>query len=542
LLDPGAEDLPRSAGTDWLRVPYLGAFLRYRHSRKILQLPPLVIAVAMIAHGFWGPQLAPRNLATLLTWVHFRGLLVLVLLGAGNLFCMACPFMLPRELARRLRAPTLRWPRALRSKWLAVGLLVLVLFAYELFGLWSSPWWTAWLILGYFLAALLVDGLFQKASFCKWVCPLGQFNFVASTLSPLEITTRDPSTCATCKTKDCIAGTRAAHAPHAIGRPGQPGNFGSPEFSGTSATSSPSGTSPSSGTSRIPAPRLAVIQRGCELELFQPRKVGNLDCTFCLDCVYACPHDNVALTTRVPASELWIDPRRSGIGHLSRRKDLAALVLVFTFGAMLNAFGMVSPVWVARAWIAARLGFHHDPQSPPDATAALFQGTATLGVLFLLLLVVEPFLLLGGAAWLARRLGGLRQPLIPLATRFAYALAPLGVGIWLAHYSFHFFTGLWTFVPVAQGALADAGLPLLGHPNWRLTGLSPQLIHPLELAFLALGLLGSLLVAWRIAQREAPQRALPVFLPWAALCLLLWASALWLLAQPMEMRGTFMAS
>jgi polyferredoxin len=476
----------RSGGTDWLRVPLLGTFLRWRHSRKVMQLPLLVGALVMILHGLFGPQLAPKNLATLLTWVHYRGLLVVVLLGAGNLFCMACPFMLPRELARRFWKPSRRWPRRLRSKWLAVGLFVLVLFAYELFDLWSSPWWTAWLILGYFGAALAVDGLFEKASFCKWVCPIGQFNFIASTLSPLEVQVKEPDVCADCTTLDCIVGTRA------------------------------------------PENREVVVQRGCELDLFQPRKIGNLDCTFCLDCVYACPHENVALTTRTPGSELWSDRGRSGIGFPSRRKDLAALALVFTFGALANAFGMVSPVYAVEAWIAARLGTTHEAPA--------------LGLLFLLLLVVEPLLLLGLAAWATRRAAGTREPLLPLVTRFAYALVPLGFGIWLAHYSFHLLTGLWTFIPVTQSALADAGLPLLGAPRWSLGGFSPGFVHPLELGFLGLGLLGSLLVAFRIAERDYPARVLRAFVPWAGLCLLLWSAAMWLLAQPMEMRGTFMGS
>ena len=55
-----------------------------------------------IVDGFFGPTLAPKNLATVLTWVHFRGALVLVLLCAGNFFCLACPFMLVRTAARRL--------------------------------------------------------------------------------------------------------------------------------------------------------------------------------------------------------------------------------------------------------------------------------------------------------------------------------------------------------------------------------------------------------------------------------------------------------
>jgi ferredoxin len=480
------EETPPGSGIDWLHLPGLGAFLRWRHSRTVLQIPPLLIAVAMIVHGLWGPDLAPRNLATVVTWVHFRGLLVLVLLGAGNLFCMACPFMLPRELARRLWRPRWRWPRALRSKWLAIALLVLVLFAYELFSLWSSPFWTAWLILGYFLAAFLVDGLFHKASFCKWVCPIGQFNFVASTLSPLEVTVREPDVCVSCKTKDCIAGRRD------------------------------------------PERHEVVRQRGCELELFQPRKVGNMDCTFCLDCAYACPHDNVALTTRLAGSELWSDRRHSGIGFFSRRPDLAALTLAFTFGALVNAFGMVSPVYAVEEWLAARLGTSHR--------------AATLGVLFLLLLVVEPLLLLAGAAWLTRRASGLREPLLPLATRFAYALVPLGFGIWLAHYSFHFFTGLWTILPVAQGALADAGLHLFGAPNFALGGLPQRFVHPLELGFVGLGLLGSLLVAWRIAAREAPDHVARAFVPWAALAVLIGCAAVWLLGQPMEMRATFLDS
>jgi len=50
-----------------------------------------------------------------------------------------------------------------------------------------------------------------------------------------------------------------------------------------------------------------------------------MDCTFCLDCVHACPCDNVGLIGRTPTAELWTDPFRSGIGRFSQRRDLAAL-------------------------------------------------------------------------------------------------------------------------------------------------------------------------------------------------------------------------
>ena len=34
-----------AGGTDWLRVPVLGPFLRWRHSRKLMQLPVFLVAV-----------------------------------------------------------------------------------------------------------------------------------------------------------------------------------------------------------------------------------------------------------------------------------------------------------------------------------------------------------------------------------------------------------------------------------------------------------------------------------------------------------------
>jgi hypothetical protein len=498
--------IPQSAPFDLLKLPGVSRFLLWRHSRTILQLPLLLVSIVMILQGFLGPTLAPKNLATVLTWVHFRGALVLVILCAGNFFCLACPFMAVRNAARCFLRPRRNWPQWLRNKWMAVALFVLILFTYELFDLWSSPWWTAWLIVAYFLAILVVDGVFKHASFCKFVCPIGQFNFIASTLSPLEVQVRDSSVCVSCKTKDCIRGTR------------EPSQV---------ATGLPVGPGLKPGAQKGMPSELRVIQRGCELALFQPRKVGNMDCTFCLDCVHACPHDNIGVLSRVPAAELLVDPLRSGIGYFSRRKDLAALALVFSFGALLNAFGMVSPVYALEDWLGKLL--HVNQEAP------------VLGLIFAFFLVVEPVILLGFAAWLTRALSGSNRAILPLAVRYSYALVPLGFGMWLAHYGFHFFTGLLTFIPVTQSALADLGVRILGAPRWTLTGLPVRFVQPMEFGFLVLGLAGSLLVAYRLSEEDFADRPMRAFAPWAAVCLLIWISSVWLMLQPMEMRATLMS-
>ena len=137
-----------AAGVDVLRWPVVGRFLRWRHARTSLQLGLLAAAVVVVLHGFLGPDIAPGNLATVLTWVHYRGLLVVALLAAGNFFCAGCPFVLVRDWGRRLHAPARLWPKRLRGKWLALVLFAGVLFAYELFDLWALPRATAYLVLG----------------------------------------------------------------------------------------------------------------------------------------------------------------------------------------------------------------------------------------------------------------------------------------------------------------------------------------------------------------------------------------------------------
>ena len=55
------------------------------------------LAAVVVAHGLLGPQVGPRNLATVTTSIHWRGLLILGLLIAGNVFCGACPMVLARD-------------------------------------------------------------------------------------------------------------------------------------------------------------------------------------------------------------------------------------------------------------------------------------------------------------------------------------------------------------------------------------------------------------------------------------------------------------
>ena len=471
-----------SATFDVLRIPLLGRFLRWRHARLGLQVPFLLLAGLIVYDGFRGPPIGAMNLAGVLPWIHWRGLVVLGMLVAGNVFCMACPFMVPRTLARRWLPQGRSWPHWLRNKWLAVLLLAGFFWAYEAFALWDSPWWSAWIALAYFAAAFAIDGFFSGASFCKYVCPIGQFNFVQSLISPVEIQVRDSVVCASCTTRDCIR-----------------------------------------GRDDIP---------GCELHLYQPRKSSNMDCTFCLDCIHACPHDNVGILAVPPGKALWHDSIRSGIGRFSKRPDLAALIVVLAFGAFVNAAGMVAPVLEWR-----------------DQVASLFRERSPLLVTsmsYVVGLVLLPVLLVGMSAALSRWFGRLKVSPLELATRFSYALVPLGFSMWLAHYSYHFLASWGAVFPALQRFAGDIGWAIFVDPAWADACCRPVAgwLPRLEILSLDAGLLFSLYTGYRIAlsQSERTSQALKILAPWAVLLVLLFAAGIWIVLQPMQMRGTLSAT
>jgi hypothetical protein len=274
---------------DLLQLPLLGSLLRSRHLRLVLQAATFLLLAAVIFDGLRGPQQPAHNLAGHLLWNLLRPLNLLLLLLVGNLFCMACPYTFLRELAATLRLPsgTLNWPTRLRSKWIAAALLPLYLWSYLHLGLASSPRRTALLLLCYVAAATLLNSLFRTAVFCKYLCPMGQFNYLASRLAPLTVSVKSRRTCSTCTSHACTRG-----------------NASSP---------------------------------GCPMQLYLPQKIGNLDCTLCLHCVRACPNDNLQVTPQQPLLDLAQDPTRSSLQRLSRRLDLALLALTFTFSPLLFA-------------------------------------------------------------------------------------------------------------------------------------------------------------------------------------------------------------
>ena len=458
---PGRDFTPRIRDRWWER----------KIIRRSAQVALAVAAGLVIVDGLFGPQVpSEENLGAVLPWTYWRMLALLALVLLGNLFCAVCPLTLSRGVAARLLGRPLRWPEALRNKWTPAILFIAYLASYEVLDLWDQPRATAAWLLGFFLLCFLVEGLFERGTFCRYVCPVGQFQFVHSGLSPSEVRPISADVCSRCETHDCVRG-----------------NASGP---------------------------------GCPTGLYLPAKSGNIDCTFCLDCVRACPHDNAEHAFQMPGSGL-------GQGRVPGRVwdlDLATLACLFAWGAFVNAMAMSD----AFAPLFHQLG----------AGFGMGSGSYSEWLGYLALLIFPPLLTIPLLALTSRRLAGVRLSLGESVARFAPGLVPVGLSMWLAHFAYHFVTGIGTIIP-AGGRALHAILPERFNPIESAPAYMPDWLTDAQLVALGLGLVVSVAVFWRIARDLQPRtgRALAGAVPWFLLAAALWGVGVAVFISPMEMRG-----
>jgi polyferredoxin len=501
---------PGGSGFDLLRLPGLRALIRWRYARLLFQIPLLALALFVVADGLTGRQLAPRNVATTSVWLHYRGFVVLALAFLGNAFCASCPLMLtrgPTRWLKRVLGGDRRWPDGLRSKWLVIALIAAFLVSYELFSLWSSPWLTAWLVIGYFGAALAVDALFPAGTFCRHVCPLGTFNFALAHTSPTVIAPVDHAVCERCEAKPCLHGRVSDDAS---------------ERAAWEAAGLPVEGSRRAGfvpLEEVTAPNGRGSFPGCETGLFVPTIASTMDCTLCFNCVRACPYDNVALRVRSPLREAVSDA-------WGRRGWTAVTVMgvLLLWWGLLNALAMIGPFFAAADAVALALGTRSE--------------ALVLIVLFALVSLVG-LGLTGAAFWLGDLAGGAREGPLRALRRWGSVAAILAIGLWTSHYLFHFLTGALQIVPVFQHFFEYRGFAV--DTNWRLGQLVPTgWLFFIGAAIASLYGALAMVAAAVIGLRDFGRRGVVAMWPVGLFALAVTVLVVLVLGQPMEMRGTLL--
>lgn len=104
--------------------------------------------------------------------------------------------------------------------------------------------------------------------------------------------------------------------------------------------------------------------------------------------------------------------------------------------------------------------------------------------------------------------------------------------MWAAHLLYHLATSFDTAWPAAQRAATGSitSMAMMSSPVW---------LTPAQILLLDAGLLLTLYVVWRVARQYSGKIATAAALvaPWAVLSGALYATGIWILFQPMQMRG-----
>ncbi|HEY3339429.1 MAG TPA: 4Fe-4S binding protein [Propionicimonas sp.] len=217
-------------------------------------------------------------------------------------------------------------------------------------------------------------------------------------------------------------------------------------------------------------------QPGCPMFNFPRTMDSSANCNLCANCIKACPNDAIKIRTRKPTSELWF---------LDKPKVEESFLAVAIMGIVFIQNITMLSVWQeVLAWIEMTTGITSYP--------------AIFTVAFIAAVSI-PVGLVALASRIAAR-GNLEDTLANFA-RFGYALIPLDIAAHVAHNLFHLLAeGSLVFSTVASlfgAAPADGATPLA----------SPGTILALQLAVLAIGVMGSAYAVRRIAHRRYQTRA-----------------------------------
>ena len=428
---------------DLLRlVPGLGWLVTRRWFQFAVVLPNMLVLFFFILAGLVGSPIGNRNIIVTVVWILWWFLLITVLVPAGGrAWCMMCPIPFAGEwLARRrligvrrdaessrsLRSGGLnrRWPHRMSRMW-TQNLLFLSMCTVSTI-LVTRPALTAAVLAAMVVAAIVVHAVFKRRSFCRYLCPINSWISVYSMASATEVRVRDTKRCAECREHPCAGGSDQAW--------------------------------------------------GCPWMVNPSKLDRNNYCGLCMECIKACPNDNLTIRAR----PLFSDVAIRSLDEASMALIMIALVIAYTIT-------LLGPWGTPRSW--------------SNVTEVGNWGGFALhaAIVWSSALVALP------GAWyglslLARRFSGsAKVSARDLFTRYAYMLVPLGLLAWIA-FSLPLMMLNWTHVTSSLSDPLGWGWDLFGtaHQHW--SPLFPEWIPHLQVPLLLVGLSVALVRGGAIAR------------------------------------------
>jgi polyferredoxin len=227
----------------------------------------LIVGAARITtdDAVFAKTLRNTNLANLIVWSYWWPLIIASAVLFGRFWCSICPMEMITSFFGKIglkRKPG----KVLKSGWvITIFYAVILIVGIHTFQIHRIPQLMAIYMLILLAVAVIAGFIWEKRTFCTYVCPIGHLLGLYSMVSFKKLRVKDSAVCNSCQTKDCISTKN----------------------------------------------HYKFIGRSCTSELFPPKITDNRKCILCGQCYKSCPNDNIVITKKKLAADLFKDVKLS---------------------------------------------------------------------------------------------------------------------------------------------------------------------------------------------------------------------------------------
>lgn len=172
----------------------------------------LIAYIVLIATGLMAystdatflKQLRNTNFGNLIVWSYWWPAVIILAIFFGRMWCMVCPVELITSFFAKIGLKR-KLPKWLLSGWAITVFYIIILFVgIQGFAIHRNPFFMAVYLLAIVGVSVIIGSIYEKNTFCRYVCPVGYLLGLYSRLSFFGWRVKNKSICDTCKDKSCI--------------------------------------------------------------------------------------------------------------------------------------------------------------------------------------------------------------------------------------------------------------------------------------------------------------------------------------------------
>lgn len=177
-----------------------------------LKYVSLVVYIILIVTGLMAystdaeflKQLRNTNLGNLIVWSYWWPAIIIIAIFFGRIWCMVCPVEIITTFFAKIGLKRKR-PKWVLSGWAITIFYIIILFVgIQGFAIHRNPFFMAIYLLVIVGVSIIIGSIYEKNTFCRYVCPVGYLLGLYSRFSFFGWRVKNKNICNTCKDKSCI--------------------------------------------------------------------------------------------------------------------------------------------------------------------------------------------------------------------------------------------------------------------------------------------------------------------------------------------------